>query len=362
MVSGSERLPASRRKASASATGGRDPVASSSLRSALRLGVALQAEPGSLRRGRERQIRHGERASGAIAGCEVASRAVDRCVVEAGRCAVAAVTRMVPGTCTAARLGVDVRRGRREGGMTELVAIPPSEWHRGRRCRGARDIDTERSVFGVGGVFRLRVHSRSSPAAKSSCGFLSAGAVLCACGTGSTTGSVTRLQSGSLPVRDAHDASPPAAAHRWHGRGGNWRSRRGSGAGPTPQRGCSAGADQAGVSGVLVRSVVASQCNRPRRGPVVLAAPAAETAPARSPPGSQRSERPSRRSEEDVNRTPWLLHRRGDSSATLRIRGSGSDPNQRVPGDDWSIARCGSRCRPAGGSLARNGLSLLATA
>src|SRR5882724_9245761 len=85
----------------------------------LRLGVALQAEPGSLGRGGEIQIRHGDMQR-RHRRLRMASRAVDRYVVEAGRCAVAALTADGSGYVQGWRAqGVDVRRGRRAGGMAE---------------------------------------------------------------------------------------------------------------------------------------------------------------------------------------------------------------------------------------------------
>src|SRR6267143_1485821 len=91
----------------------------------LRLGVALQAELGGPGRGGERQIRHGDMQR-RHRRLRVASRAVDRYVVEAGRCDVTALTADGSGYVQGRRAeGVDVRRGRREGRMTEARGHPP---------------------------------------------------------------------------------------------------------------------------------------------------------------------------------------------------------------------------------------------
>jgi len=60
--------------------------------------------------------------------------------------------------------GVDVRRGRREGGMAELVAIPPSEWQpRQFVVEALVHIDNRTaSVLCVGGVFSLASGSSHS--------------------------------------------------------------------------------------------------------------------------------------------------------------------------------------------------------
>src|SRR5882762_4131775 len=129
----------------------------------LRVGMALQAEPGNLRRGCELQIRDGD-VQWRHRHLRVAGRAVDRCVVEARRCTVAALTtdgsRYEPGR-RAQR--VDVRRGRWEGGMAEArghSAVRMAAEAGGGR--GSGDIDMEGRVLRVGGVFRLRVAVRAA--------------------------------------------------------------------------------------------------------------------------------------------------------------------------------------------------------
>jgi len=114
--------------------------------------------------------------SGAIAGWRVASRAV-RSVRSRGW----------PLRCDSShRDGSGFVQGRRaerwmsvevvgKEGWLKVVAIPPSEWQPSRPCRDARDIDTERSVFAVGGVFACEWQFAQFAAAKSSCGFLRAG-------------------------------------------------------------------------------------------------------------------------------------------------------------------------------------------
>jgi len=133
-----------------------------------------------------------------------------------------------------------------------------------------------------------------------------------------------------------HASTLGCSANRSHGRRGNWpfprRERRRS---HSTARVLRRGRIRRGVSGVLGPQRVAKQMQSTFvEAPVVCAAPAAKLPGTFTGQGLPARERPSRRSGRRRDRTPWLFHRRGDSSGNSPYPGSGSDPDQRVPGDD----------------------------